>query len=492
MIARAPLGLGYPNIWLQISGPLLTLGVIVAHLLAYRIGVDIPNPPAFLVLAIVFSAYAGGLMPGLFSAALAWGYIYFFFSIPGQPFHHTDENFRRVIVWAITMPATALLVGTLKHHAERTYLRQNLLEQFLKFAPDAIVIVDRDGRIAHVNNKMEKIFGYPPNELIGEPVEILMPTSRSQEHQQHRAGYIDNPHPRPMGNGLDLKGRRKDGSEFPVDITLGPLNTREGPFVLSIVRDITERKQAEDEIRQLNVNLERRVLERTSELQAANRELESFSYSVSHDLRAPLRSIDGFSQAIMEDYAKHLDDQGRDYLERVRTATQRMGDLIDDMLALSRVTLAEMQRKTVDLSALAAEVIAELQKTAPERKVDWHIEPALSAAGDEHLLRVLLVNLLDNAWKFTGKTANATIEFGTMRNNDGETEFFVRDNGAGFDMTYADKLFGAFRRLHTTDEFPGTGIGLATVQRVIHRHGGRVRGTGMPGQGATFYFTLPA
>ena len=261
-------------------------------------------------------------------------------------------------------------------------------------------------------------------------------------------------------------------------------------WLRGLMVDITASKQAEEDIRQFNVNLERRVLERTTELQAANQELESFSYSVSHDLRAPLRAIDGFSQAVLEDYADKLDDQARDYLNRVRTATQRMGHLIDDMLTLSRVTRAEMRRETVDLSALAADVLAELQKSEPLRRVDWHIESGLVAEGDAQLLRVALVNLLGNAWKFTGKTASAKIEFGAMRNADGMTKFFVRDNGAGYDMTHADKLFGAFQRLHLASDFPGTGIGLATVQRIIHRHGGRVWAEGAVGKGATFYFTL--
>ncbi len=254
---------------------------------------------------------------------------------------------------------------------------------------------------------------------------------------------------------------------------------------------ITSARQKTESDRQMKVDLERRVLERTTELTAANKELEAFSYSVSHDLRTPLRAIDGFSQVLLDDYADRLDDQARNYLGRVRAATQRMGNLIDDMLTLSRITRAEMQRETVDLSALATEVFAELQASEPERKVDVRIEPGLVAKGDSQLLRVALVNLLGNSWKFTGKTVNAKIEFGAIRNADGTTDFFVRDNGVGFDMTYADKLFGAFQRLHLASEFPGTGIGLATVQRIIRRHGGQTRGEAVPGQGATFNFTLP-
>jgi signal transduction histidine kinase len=256
-------------------------------------------------------------------------------------------------------------------------------------------------------------------------------------------------------------------------------------FVL-LVRNETRLRQHNAIVERLNDEITRNA----TQIEAANKELEAFSYSVSHDLRAPLRAIDGFSQVLLEDYADRLDDQARDYLNRVRSATQRMGHLIDDMLTLSRVTRAEMRRGIVDLSMLAADVLAELQKSEPERKVDWRIESGLIAEGDAPLLRVALVNLLGNAWKFTGKTANAKIEFGAMRNADGATEFFVRDNGAGFDMAYADKLFGAFQRLHLASEFPGTGIGLATVQRIIHRHGGRVWAEGAVGKGATFYFSL--
>jgi signal transduction histidine kinase len=225
------------------------------------------------------------------------------------------------------------------------------------------------------------------------------------------------------------------------------------------------------------------------ELQIANKELEAFSYSVSHDLRAPLRAIDGFSRIVLEDNTGQLDTEGRNNLGRVRAASQRMGRLIDDLLLLSRLSRSEMRRTRVDLSALARTLAEDLQKQQPDRRVEFVIEPGLTANADAGLIRVVLENLLGNAWKFTGKRDQAKIEFGRTT-HEGAPAFFVRDNGVGFDMTYADKLFGAFQRLHSTADFPGTGIGLATVQRIIHRHGGRVWAESKSGQGATFYFTL--
>ncbi|MFC1902938.1 ATP-binding protein [Chloroflexota bacterium] len=243
-------------------------------------------------------------------------------------------------------------------------------------------------------------------------------------------------------------------------------------------REVTERKCAEEEIIKAN-----------TELAAVNKELEAFAYSVSHDLRAPLRSIDGFSQALIEDYPDRLDEQGKDYLQRVRSASQRMGVLIDDLLSLSRVTRSEMRHETVDLSALAQSIAEELQETQPERQVAFVIASGLTTSGDPQLWRLLMENLLSNSWKFTGYHPKARIEFGATR-SDGKEAFFVRDDGAGFDMTYADKLFGVFQRLHAQDEFPGNGVGLATVQRIAHRHGGQVWAEGEVGKGATFYFTL--
>jgi light-regulated signal transduction histidine kinase (bacteriophytochrome) len=237
--------------------------------------------------------------------------------------------------------------------------------------------------------------------------------------------------------------------------------------------------------------LEKRVAERTAELAALNAELEAFAYSVSHDLRAPLRGINGFSQALLEDYADKLDADGQDYLQRVQAASQHMGQLIDDLLKLSRVTRAEAFHETVQLSDLAQTIATDLHQQEPERQVEFVIAEGLAAKGDARLLRVALENLLGNAWKFTAKNPCARIEFGDIRQN-GNRAYFVRDDGVGFNMAYADKLFGAFQRLHSAAEFDGTGIGLATVQRVIHRHGGRVWAESDVEQGATFYFTLAA
>ncbi len=248
-------------------------------------------------------------------------------------------------------------------------------------------------------------------------------------------------------------------------------------------------RKALEEISRLNEELERRVAERTALLEATNKELEAFSYSVSHDLRAPLRGIDGFSQALLEDYADKLDATGRDYLERLRAGSQRMAQLIDDMLGLSRITRSELRREAVDLSAMAREIAEELRKSQPERCVEFIIAPDIVADGDPKLLRLMLGNLLGNAWKFTGKHTTARIEFG-RKEQEGEAVFFVRDNGAGFDPAYSGKLFGAFQRLHSVAEFEGTGIGLATVQRIVHRHGGRIWAEGEVEKGATFYFTL--
>ena len=262
-----------------------------------------------------------------------------------------------------------------------------------------------------------------------------------------------------------------------------------GTLVKTFNQMLDEIQARNRELEQARGDLERRVEARTRDLAAANKELEAFSYSVSHDLRAPLRAIDGFSKVLLSNYAKTLDDRGRHYLDRVRAATQRMSELIDDLLGLARVGRKELARKEVDVSALAARVAAELARRDAERAVRVEIAPGLSAHADPQLLTIVLENLMGNAWKFTGKAAAARIEVGREVNGTGEA-FYVRDNGAGFDMAYADKLFGAFQRLHLESDFEGTGIGLVTVQRIVTRHGGRIWAEGAVGKGATFHFTL--
>lgn len=373
--------------------------------------------------------------------------------------------------------------------------RRQAEEQFrlvVEASPNALILVDPAGHISLTNTQAERLFGYTRQELRGQPVEILIPSSFHTHHVTYRTHYFAQPAARPMGANRDLFGLLKNGRHVPVEIGLNPITTTNGRFVLASIIDITERKQAEAEIHRLNDELEQRVIERTAQLEAANQELEAFSYSVSHDLRAPLRSIDGFSLALLEDYGPQLEDDAQHYLQRVRAASQRMAQLIDDLLTLSRLSRREMHRETVNLSSLVQEIAANLSQTEPQRRVRFDITPDLIAQADPHLIRAALENLLGNAWKFTSHQPQAHIEFNTLTTADNAPTYFIRDNGAGFDMAYVNKLFGPFQRLHTPAEFDGTGIGLATVQRIIHRHGGDVWAEGAVNEGATFYFTLQA
>jgi PAS domain S-box-containing protein len=354
---------------------------------------------------------------------------------------------------------------------------QTLVEERFRLAvesaPNAIIMVDQNGNIVMLNSRAELYFRYQRAELIGASVDQLIPEKYASFHPAHRADFLASPQMRDMGVGRDLYALRKDGSEFPVEIGLAPIKTHTGTFVLATIVDITERKQTEEEMQRLN------------------KELESFAYSISHDLRAPLRSIDGFSEMLAKKYSQALEGDGLHFLSRIQVNVQRMGLMIEDMLSLAKMTRHELKLQNVNLSEIVRDILEELPAQEPGRSIRFEIEEQIEERCDAGLIRIVFQNLLGNSVKFTSKRPDALIEFGRTSNKKfGKKVYFVRDNGVGFDMRYADKIFDVFQRLHSVNEFPGTGIGLATVQRIIHRHGGQIWVKAEPGQGAAFYFVL--
>ncbi|MDR3415473.1 MAG: PAS domain S-box protein [Nevskia sp.] len=518
------------------------------------------------------------------------------------------SRFRANVVITAIRDEHGTLTGFSK--ATRDLTEHQRLESRFRYAvesaPNAMIMVSREGKMILINRQAEKLFGYGREELLDESLEMLVPLAVRTGHAAMRAGYDASPATRPMGMVRNIRGVTKEGREVPLDIGLSPVETEEGTFTLASIIDITERMQAEQALRaalekQAAAEATRRwsdllqrvawgVAVRTADgrtldlvnpafarmhgytveelvgvpglelaavesrpqvaaaieealrgghstlemlrrrkddstfpalvdltalrndagevesmivsvqditllkeaeqaTQRANQELEAFSYSVAHDLRAPLRSINGFTEILRKQHAGRIEDEGKVCLDRVVAASRRMGELIDALLALSRVSRAELRWEQVNLSELARAIADKLRDEAPQRAVEFIIEDGVTSEGDSRLLGIVLENLFGNAWKYSGRQPHTRIEFGETREN-GRPLYYVRDNGAGFDMAYASKLFGAFQRLHSAREFEGTGIGLATVQRIVHRHGGEVRAEGKVNEGATFYFTL--
>jgi PAS domain S-box-containing protein len=349
-----------------------------------------------------------------------------------------------------------------------------------------IYMRDDEGRYLLINREYERLFGVKRDEVTGLTDHDLFPKAIADAFRANDLRALHKGAPVVM----EETAPHPDGSRFYITVKYPVTDYLDRPYAIcGISTDITDLKRAEEQVRRLNAELELRVHDRTSELEASTRELDSFAYSVSHDLRAPLRALDGFSQVLLDDYGRQIDTTGRDYLRRIQAATRRMAGLIDDLLDLSRATRAELVRQPVNLSALARDVVSELERADPERQTEIVIQEGLTCPGDSELLRLVLQNLLSNAWKFTSKRPDGRIEVGSA-DRDGLPAFYVRDNGAGFDMAHAEKLFVPFQRLHSAADFEGNGVGLAIVARILNRHGGRAWAEGEPGRGATFFFVL--
>ena len=375
---------------------------------------------------------------------------------------------------------------TRRKQVEATLMR---LAAIVESSDDAIIGKDLNSIVTSWNKGAERMFGYTACEIVGASIKRLIPSDRLDEEVQ----IIDKIRRGESVGQFETMRQAKDGHLISVSVTASPIKSVSGEVtgVSKVAHNITERKAAEERIHQLNVGLEQRVLERTAELQAANQELEAFSYSVSHDLRAPLRHIMGFAEMLRNEDGRLLSEKGRGRLTTICQAATRMGNLIDDLLTFSRVGRAELQKAEVSLDDLIRGVLDDFKEETKMRNINWKVHPLPAVRADRNLLRLVLVNLISNAVKFTGARADPIIEIGCAPSGQDETVISIRDNGAGFDPEYADKLFGVFQRLHSQAEFEGTGIGLANVERIIHRHGGRVWAQGAVNAGATFYFSIP-
>jgi len=407
----------------------------------------------------------------------------------GELIHRRRDGSTAIVSsrWALEKDGAGNPSAILESNRDVTHARalERRFQDLLESAPDAIVVIDSSGKIGLVNAQTEKLFGYARNELVDQLIEILVPLELRATHTDHRQRFVADPHRRAMGVGLDLHARRKDGTLIPVEISLSPLETQQGTLICSAIRDVTLQRAATANIQQLNSALNQKV----ADLDALNKEMEMFSYSVSHDLRAPLRHIDGFARILVEEHSSQLSPDAARYLTRVIDAANHMGDLIDDLLALGRVGRREMNIRTANLDNVVRQAMGDLPPGTESKPIEWKISSLGEAACDSGLLKLVFSNLLGNAVKFTRTRETPVIEVGA-RSKNGTCVYFIRDNGVGFDPKYADKLFGVFQRLHNQQDFEGTGVGLATVRRIIQRHGGEVWAESQLGNGATFFFTL--
>lgn len=463
-------------------------------------GILAARPEHGWVLRIAGDSPGGFLLRRLLPVTIALPVVLGWLRLKGQHFGwYETESGIAILVGSLILLFSAFLVRTAGSlngvAAEREAAAEALREsearmgKVIEAAPEVMLIVNPEGRMTVANAEAERVFGYTKQELLGQGIEMLLPERLRDVHAGHRQNYAQAPRTRMMGKGTELVARRKDGSEFPVEISLSPLVGAQGVLTISSIRDITVRKRAEEEIHKLNEELEQRVEARTAELQASNTELEAFTYSVSHDLRAPLRHIDGFSRILLEEFGPQLDSTALHHLQRIRQGTQRMGLLVDDLLNLSRVGRAELSMQVTGLNSLADDAFAHLQPEMEGRNIEWKIGRLPFVECDASMMKQVFLNLLSNAIKFTRTREHPVIQV-DQTILDAQPVVFVRDNGVGFSMKYADKLFGVFQRLHRQEDFQGTGVGLATVQRIVHKHGGRVWAEAELDKGATFYFTL--